>query len=154
MDKKPRKVVLTERPYRKVTNPALWIGLICIPLVFGLLVGLGQDAEDETLQENPRIAAPATPISGQRAGAFITADNTVIAPALPTRPRAVSCDFAPWVGRKVSEDMLESIKGADGGQGRPYRILPPGSMMTMDHSPARINFDLDEAGIITRVWCG
>jgi hypothetical protein len=36
----------------------------------------------------------------------------------------------------------------------PTRILPPGSMMTMDHRPDRLNVDLDDAGRITRIWCG
>ena len=36
----------------------------------------------------------------------------------------------------------------------PVRVLPPGAMMTMDHRPDRLNVELDEAGRITRVWCG
>ena len=36
----------------------------------------------------------------------------------------------------------------------PTRILPPGSVMTMDHRPDRLNVELDEAGRITRIWCG
>ena len=39
-------------------------------------------------------------------------------------------------------------------EGKPLRILPPGSMMTMDHRPDRLNVDLDEEGVITRIWCG
>ena len=34
------------------------------------------------------------------------------------------------------------------------RILPPGSVMTMDHRPDRMNVELDAAGRITRIWCG
>lgn len=34
------------------------------------------------------------------------------------------------------------------------RILPPGSVMTMDHRPDRLNVDLDETDQITRLWCG
>ncbi|SHL40555.1 Peptidase inhibitor I78 family protein [Roseovarius litoreus] len=36
----------------------------------------------------------------------------------------------------------------------PVRVLPPGAMMTMDHRPERLNAELDEAGRITRLWCG
>ena len=36
----------------------------------------------------------------------------------------------------------------------PTRILPPGSAMTMDHRPDRLNVDLDEDGRISRIWCG
>jgi hypothetical protein len=37
---------------------------------------------------------------------------------------------------------------------RPHRIIPPNSAVTMDHRPDRLNVDLDEKGIITRIWCG
>ncbi|AJE45246.1 I78 family peptidase inhibitor [Celeribacter indicus] len=36
----------------------------------------------------------------------------------------------------------------------PVRILPPGSMMTMDHRIDRLNIELDDAGKVTRIWCG
>ena len=39
-------------------------------------------------------------------------------------------------------------------EGRALRILPPGSVMTMDHRIDRLNVDLDQKGIITRIWCG
>jgi hypothetical protein len=34
------------------------------------------------------------------------------------------------------------------------RIIEPGMPITEDYSPSRLNFDLDDAGRITRVWCG
>ena len=34
------------------------------------------------------------------------------------------------------------------------RILEPGSMVTMDYRADRLNIDTDEAGIITKVYCG
>lgn len=34
------------------------------------------------------------------------------------------------------------------------RILPPGSAMTMDYRPDRLNIELDEFGVITRLFCG
>ncbi|MEB8387177.1 I78 family peptidase inhibitor [Rhodobacteraceae bacterium KMM 6894] len=37
---------------------------------------------------------------------------------------------------------------------RPHRIIPPNSAVTMDHRPDRLNVDLDEQGVITRLWCG
>jgi hypothetical protein len=52
-------------------------------------------------------------------------------PALPVIKESV-CDFSAWVGRPVDEDAVKET-------GRPYRILPPGSMATMDYSPERIN---------------
>ena len=37
---------------------------------------------------------------------------------------------------------------------RPYRIIPPNSAVTMDHRPDRLNVDVDDKGVITRIWCG
>lgn len=34
------------------------------------------------------------------------------------------------------------------------RIIRPGMMVTMDHDPARLNFEIGEDGRITRVYCG
>lgn len=34
------------------------------------------------------------------------------------------------------------------------RILPPNSVMTQDFRPDRVNVNLDEAGVIVRIWCG
>lgn len=34
------------------------------------------------------------------------------------------------------------------------RILPPGSVMTQDFRPDRLNVNLDEDGVIVRIWCG
>lgn len=37
---------------------------------------------------------------------------------------------------------------------RPIRILAPSQPMTMDFNPARLNFDTDDEGLISKVWCG
>jgi hypothetical protein len=64
---------------------------------------------------------------------------------------------------------LEDACGASGlndfiGQGEdalaattfpgPVRVIRPGQAITMDYSPARLNFDLDAQGRIVRIWCG
>lgn len=43
---------------------------------------------------------------------------------------------------------------ATGDVPEPKRIIPQDAMITMDHNPSRTNFDLDDAGMIRRVWCG
>lgn len=37
---------------------------------------------------------------------------------------------------------------------QPLRIIPPGTAVTMDYSPRRLNVDLDENDLIVRIWCG
>ena len=34
------------------------------------------------------------------------------------------------------------------------RIIPPNSAVTQDYRPNRVNVNLDETGVITRIWCG
>lgn len=36
----------------------------------------------------------------------------------------------------------------------PVRIIPPGTAVTMDYSPDRLNVETDEAGLILRIRCG
>lgn len=36
----------------------------------------------------------------------------------------------------------------------PVRVLAPGSVMTMDHNPARLNIYHDARGRVTQVTCG
>ncbi len=57
------------------------------------------------------------------------------------------CDYESWVGTQVDEVKVKEA-------GRPYRLLKPDSMMTMDHNPERINVVHDDDMKITRVWCG
>lgn len=57
------------------------------------------------------------------------------------------CNYNEWVGKEVNEDALKAT-------GRPYRILGPNSIATMDFSPDRINVILDDKKIVTAVRCG
>lgn len=52
-----------------------------------------------------------------------------------------------WIGQKADTAMFKK-------SGKPFRVLSPNSMMTMDHNPERINIHLDNAGIIEDVKCG
>ena len=144
------KIILKDRP-AKAGSPAIWLVLLSIPLVLGLLISLYKGNSEEPIPEPPELK----PVTGRVAGT-VSASNPIIANAITTEQESIGlqeipvCDFEPWIGLKVEDDMLDALKGAK----RPFRVLPPGSMMTMDHSPARVNFDTDEAGTITRVWCG
>ncbi|QIE45429.1 hypothetical protein G5B38_07790 [Pseudohalocynthiibacter aestuariivivens] len=40
------------------------------------------------------------------------------------------------------------------GPDRPLRIIAPDSAVTLDHRLDRLNIDVDDQGVITRVWCG
>ena len=51
------------------------------------------------------------------------------------------------VGQKV--EVLEGLNRAG-----PQRIIRPGQVVTLDFDAARLDVDLDENGVITRIWCG
>jgi len=46
------------------------------------------------------------------------------------------------------------VAAADLSGHEPLRIIPPGTAVTMDHRPDRLNVETDAAGIITRIFCG
>ena len=55
---------------------------------------------------------------------------------------------------EMQELIGTSITAQDFSGHAAVRILPPGSMVTMDHRPDRLNIEHDAGGVITRVWCG
>ncbi|WP_137702576.1 I78 family peptidase inhibitor [Marimonas lutisalis] len=66
-----------------------------------------------------------------------------------TQPDETTCGAAALqsaIGQPVNS---VDLTGHD-----PLRILPPGSIMTMDYNPMRLNVLLDENGLITKVHCG
>lgn len=135
----PEGPVLTDAPDAAGGgNPILWLGLMALPLILGLLISL---VRGEGPTPNVPQARELPALTGSREAAV-----EVIAPKVEAYP----CEFGEWMGMKVDNDALKAIEVLH----RPYRILPPGAMMTMDHSPARVNFDVDQKGIVTRVWCG
>lgn len=56
-----------------------------------------------------------------------------------------------YVGQPASEEVLARIRQWRGDN--PIRVLKPGSAMTMDYRPERLNIFLDDAGIIKEFKC-
>lgn len=158
-EKQKKDPVLKDFPEEsRVRSPLIWVLFLAVPLFLGLLVSLmrEQGAEDARQIPPEAIKAAAQPAVSEDASiakspvAAVDRRDFLRRRMAAPRKDAYPCDFAPWVGLKVTEDMLEAIRQA----GREYRILPPGSPGTMDYSAARINFDVDEKGTVIRVWCG
>ena len=123
-------------------SPILWFFLLGLPVVLCFYVAFAN--EDVGPAKEPPKAIEYTP------------DGAVGAPAVydenaaHRRDMATPCDFNEWMGKPADAALVAAIKPLN----RPYRILPPGSMVTRDFSPSRINFDLNESGKIIRAWCG
>lgn len=71
-------------------------------------------------------------------------------PPVPAPDMSAQCgaeDLQDLIGTPSSDVDFAAL-------GVPLRILPPGSMMTMDYRADRLNVELDQDGMITRLWCG
>lgn len=152
-DQKPapkHKIVLNDpsgRP-QKAGSPLIWILLLAVPVVPAFYLSLMHKAEDIPTLEAPQSGVaevPAGEAVSRRGGGQAFLDRQIQA-----AQKAVSCDFKDWIGMRVEQNMLEALAE----KGRPQRLLPPDTDYTSDYVPERVNFDLDENGIILRIWCG
>jgi len=70
--------------------------------------------------------------------------------ATPSDPTADTCNMAQYtalVGKPVTDAGVPAA-------GPSVRIIKPGDQVTMDFSEARLNIDVDAAGVITGMRCG
>jgi hypothetical protein len=157
-DQKPaqkHKIVLKGPPGggRKAGSPLIWILLLLIPVIPAFYLSLTNRAEDVAALKAPAKNEAAEVLAGEavlrRGGG---ANDRVLLPDRQAEPakQPLSCDFKDWIGVRVEQSMLEALAA----QGRPQRLLPPDTSYTSDYVPERVNFDLDENGIILRIWCG
>jgi hypothetical protein len=74
-------------------------------------------------------------------------DDDVYEGEIPVEELTTCGSYPDWIGQEVDEEAIKET-------GKPYRILKPDSMATMDHSPDRINVMVDENNIVVEVRCG
>lgn len=162
--KKPHQPVLDESgiELRKpgLNNPALVFLLIALPLLFGILYAFiappgsrettpAVEAAASKKAEAEHMRAPALTKQEMRASGGRNQFTPRSAEGVPDQ-KIPSCDFSHFVGQKPTPGIEATIKVA----GMMIRVLPPGSNMTMDYSTSRVNLELDDQGVIQRVWCG
>lgn len=141
---------------RKPSKPVLFVTFVAMAAGVAILAAAPRFvAADEpaTVSSSPAAASALghTGTAGEAEGVMNDIpDGTKVHSDVPPPPRDVfvdsTCDFEAWVGKPVDETALKNT-------GRAYRILKPDDMMTMDHSPERINVEHKD-GKVTRVWCG
>ena len=73
-------------------------------------------------------------------------------PALPTVPPVAedTCNanrYAPLIGQDATALERVLILGQ-------VRVIRPGMAVTMDFRPERLNFDIDGANTVSRIYCG
>lgn len=72
----------------------------------------------------------------------------------PPPPAEVDCgagQLGAYIGQPASDQVLALIRQWRGDN--PIRVLKPGSMMTMDYLPGRLNIFLDEKDRIKEFKC-
>lgn len=120
------------------------LGVCCI----ALMTACDAPADDKTIDGD--LSAPVVEGSAGASGGVNVGEEAAPSSDVPPPPLDVfhdeSCDFESWIGLPLNEDAIKDT-------GRPYRILKPDDMMTMDHNPERINVE-HSGGKVTRVWCG
>lgn len=73
--------------------------------------------------------------------------------ATPAAPRDTATT-APLCTPGIWNHLKGQPRSAAEDVPAPMRIIAPGQPVTADHNPSRTNFELDENGTITRVFCG
>lgn len=134
--------------------------LIAAPVVAGVYVGIASDKASHgphkgSAEGEVEAGHGAEPAAGSTAGGHAPQPGTT--PDHPKEPEygqvdpsvVVKCGYQDLVGQKV-EAAEAKLRAAH----KIYRKVKPGSPLTMDYSADRFNLDLDDHGVVTRVWCG
>ena len=72
----------------------------------------------------------------------------LIAMSCNAETQPVPCDADLW------SDLIGQAADAADVVPDPKRVIPPNTAVTRDYRFDRTNIDLDEGGIISRIWCG
>ncbi|MEM6480525.1 MAG: I78 family peptidase inhibitor [Pseudomonadota bacterium] len=89
----------------------------------------------------PSLPPPVTPDPGEGVG---LSDNGLIE---RTPDTCGLPDFQPLVGQPA--DSVNTVVSD-----QPVRIITPGSIVTNEYNPQRVNVDVDGNNVITNVRCG
>ncbi|TNC51463.1 hypothetical protein FHG66_04640 [Rubellimicrobium rubrum] len=110
------------------------------PLFLALLLAACETTPASSVATSPADEEP--PLAGEPLG-------DMPAPVLPS-PADDTCGasgLADFIGEDAGVTAATTFQN-------PIRIIRPGDMVTMDFSPERLNFELDELNEIIRVRCG
>ncbi|MFC0203791.1 I78 family peptidase inhibitor [Novosphingobium soli] len=71
--------------------------------------------------------------------------------AATMEPNCGADQLGSYVGRQASDEVLAAITAARSGHA--VRIIRPGTVVTQDYRPDRLNVTVDESGTITALRC-
>lgn len=128
--------------------PMIWFFLLFLPIAIGFFFSV--------LRESAPVIRPAAVEEAKQGGNKMTSAYLRDIPPVEQTTRGFSamrkyeCQFKTWHGQKITNAMIDEIEA----DARPYRLIPPGTQVKLDHDPARVNFSITDDGIIIRIWCG
>lgn len=93
----------------------------------------------------------ATVLAGCSTGGTSTGNASPAAPANNDgRCEASGADFT--IGKQATPELLEQARKASGSQ--MGRILKPTDVITLEYRSERLNLNVDDHGVVSRVNCG
>jgi len=87
--------------------------------------------------------AACTTVSGE--------EPATMPPAPDLKPICGADMLGSYVGQPASDSTIAAIREWRGDN--PVRVIRPGTVVTMDYRPQRLNIDVDESGTITGFRC-
>lgn len=78
-------------------------------------------------------------------------DAGKLPPQSSTEPDCGADALKGYVGREATDEIVAALRAWRGDH--PVRVLKPGSIVTMDYRPDRLNIDLEEDGTIKGFRC-
>lgn len=76
---------------------------------------------------------------------------TTTPPAPDMKPTCGAAMLGSYIGQPASDSTIAAIREWRGDN--PVRVIRPGTIVTMDYRPQRLNIDVDESGTITGFRC-
>lgn len=123
--------------------------IIIIAGVFALVACTSPVDDAASPQSKP--AEPASVEQGAVQPAPV--DSGEAAPAKPASSGPCDAAIGQYaVGKKFSDALAATLKKETGAAN--VRVIPPGTMVTMDFRDDRLNVTYDDKDIITKVSCG
>ncbi|MCJ2177578.1 I78 family peptidase inhibitor [Novosphingobium album (ex Hu et al. 2023)] len=99
----------------------------------------------------PRLALAATLLNL----AACSAETPPVEAAMPPRPSLEpGCgaeELSAYIGTKATDEAVAAIRAWRGDH--PVRVLTPGTIVTMDYRPDRLNINVDADGVIKGFRC-
>lgn len=125
--------------------------IVAIIILGGLVYFVLQTASVPAHATTGQDALQTTGPMGEEGMAAPGAEGHAAAPVMSgdAGAPAPSCAFDFLIGLRT-DAALEQVRPLD----RPYRVLGPNAMATMDFNADRINLHVDENGVVTDVTCG